>query len=293
MEPSRGDLEGKHISFPDEGQQRNEQGRRGLFGGNPEQASRCLWQDWARLSEAQGWLQRRDWAASVHIGWFYPWSSEMCPPTSAAHSGTGLDRVKEVKMVTKVEVGEFQEPPVWPGCLWAAHAKDGSGPIPCHVSGYLKINHYWSTNLHWRPLKNHSGCPWLLFRMGDKGLFPFTPDEILGSRTEAFISESKSQSLVRELGIGERWESRHRKDWHQATETLTMCQRELCSWNDGGSLCSSSPTTPHPPEQNSRANRSLKNGREKGRPATETKPKLCVCFIYMYSTYYSTTVESN
>lgn len=117
--------------------------------------------------------------------------------------------------------------------------------------------------------------------MGDKGLFPFTPDEILGSCTEAFISESKSQSLVRELGKGERWESRHREDWHQATETLTMCQRELCSWNDGGSLCSSSPTTPHPPEQNSRANRSLKNGREKGRPATETKPKLCVCVLFI------------
>lgn len=30
----------------------------------------------------------------------------------AAHSGTGLDMVKEVKMVKKVKVGVFQEPPV-------------------------------------------------------------------------------------------------------------------------------------------------------------------------------------
>lgn len=202
--------------------------------------------------------------------------------------------VKEVKMVKKVKVGVFQEPLVWPRFLWATHTKDGSEPIPCYVSGYLKINHYWSPNLHWRPLKNHSGCPWLLFRMGDKGFFPFTPDEILGSHTEAFISESKSHSCVWDLG---KW----------GTVGIKAPQRLASGYRDINSVPERTlllewwralafflpPPPPTPPEQDTQANRSLKSGERRQAMYGDKTQTLCVCFLYMYSIYYSTTVESN
>lgn len=63
----------------------------------------------------------------------------MCPPTSAAHSGTGLDRVQEVKMVTKVEVGEFQEPPSDQDVCERPTPKMALGPYPAMFQGISRL----------------------------------------------------------------------------------------------------------------------------------------------------------